>query len=107
MALSKKITLPSGVAVNYHRIVSLNTITNVCNLIEVASYTSKAKRFEEKAAFASDGGAIEHDVFIDTSCIQAPYDQSMTVVDAYDYIKTLPKFEGANDVLEDEQSEIA
>ena len=103
MALSKRITLSNGVAVNYHRIASINTITNVCNLIEVAAYTSKAKRIEEKTAFASDGEAIEHNVFIDTSCISVPYDQTMTVVDAYDYIKTLPGYEGATDVLEGEE----
>ena len=48
MALIKNIELDNGVMVNYHRIVSLNKITNICNNIEVASYTTKDKREEEK-----------------------------------------------------------
>lgn len=48
MALYKEIDLDNGVTVRYHRVVSVNTITNVQNIIEVASYTSKEKRDEEK-----------------------------------------------------------
>lgn len=118
MALSKKITLESGVAVNYHRVVSVNTITNHANVIELASYTSKAKRTEEKAALeagranaaaaaeggeAPNAGAVEHDVFIYTNYYSADYDQGMTIVDAYEWVKALPEFEGATDVLEDEE----
>ena len=44
MGLEKNITLPNGVRLNYHRIVSVNVITNHQNIVEVASYTSKAKR---------------------------------------------------------------
>ena len=47
MALKKEIELDNGVIVNYHRIVSLNKITNVGNIIEIASYVSKKKRDEE------------------------------------------------------------
>ena len=50
MALAKEIELPSGVTVRYHRVVSLNCITNAANLVEVASYTSAEKRAEERAA---------------------------------------------------------
>ena len=44
MALIKEIELNNGVKVNYHRIVSVNNITNHVSIIEVASYTSKEKR---------------------------------------------------------------
>ena len=114
MAISKKITLANGVAVNYHRVVSVNTVTNVSNIIELASYTSK--RTEEKAALeagraaaaaeggdAPNAGAVEHDVFIQTSYYNAGYDQGMTIVDAYEWVKALPEFEGATDVLEGEE----
>lgn len=116
MAISKKITLANGVAVNYHRVVSVNTITNHANVIELASYTSKTKRTEEKAALeagraaaaaeggdAPNAGAVEHDVFIQTSYFNADYDQGMTIVDAYEWVKALPEFEGAADVLEGEE----
>lgn len=97
MALSKEIELPSGVAVRYHRVVSLNCITNVANLVEVASYTSAAKRAEERAALES-GDPM--DVFIETSVFESPYDQSMTIESAYAYLKALPEFDGASDVPE-------
>ena len=53
MALNKKIELKNGVIVNYHRIVSINKITNNANIIEIASYTSKEKRDEEKECHVS------------------------------------------------------
>ena len=34
MGLKKEITLSNGVSVSYHRIVSINNITNVCNIID-------------------------------------------------------------------------
>lgn len=97
MALSKRIALPNGVVTNYHRVVSVNAVTNIQNIIEVASYTSKAKRAAEHAAI--DAGE-KADVFISTSILSAPYDQSMTVVSAYEWLKTLPEYEGATDVLD-------
>ena len=48
MALDKTIVLNNGITVNYHRIVSINNITNNQSIIEVASYTSSEKRQEEK-----------------------------------------------------------
>lgn len=99
MALQKEIELPSGVVVRYHRVVSLNCITNVANLIEVASYTSAGKREEEKAAVAT-GEAMN--VFLETTIHHAAYDQSMTIDGAYDYLKSLPDFDGAENLIERE-----
>lgn len=48
MAILKNITLENGVLVNYHRVVSVNNITNHTSIIEVASYTNKLKRKDEK-----------------------------------------------------------
>ena len=97
MALAKEIELPSGVTVRYHRVVSLNCITNAANLVEVASYTSAEKRAEERAALES---GEPMDVFIETSVFEAHYDQTMTIESAYAYLKALPEFEGAADVPE-------
>lgn len=94
MALSKKIGLGNGVVVNYHRVVSVNTITNVQNIIEVASYTSRSKREDEIAALKN---GEEMNIYIETQFFNADYDQSMTVEGAYNYLKTLPEFEGATD----------
>lgn len=97
MALYKEITLGNGVTVNYHRVVSVNTITNVQNIIEVASYTSKEKREEEKTAIETGG---EPNVFIETTYLNTDYDQTMSVVSAYDYLKTRSEFEGATDLMD-------
>lgn len=94
MGLKKEITLDNGVSVNYHRIVSINNITNVSTIIEVASYTSKEKREEEKDAIEN---ATEMNVFIDTEYINKEYTENLTIKEAYKYLKTLDKFKDAID----------
>lgn len=95
MALYKEIDLDNGVTVRYHRVVSVNTITNVQNIIEVASYTSKEKRDEEKKSIETGG---DSNVFIETTFVNADYDPNMTIINAYDYLKALPEYEGAIEV---------
>lgn len=95
MALSKKNELDNGVVVNYHRVVSVNVITNVQNIIEVAGYTSESKREEEINAIANGD---KMNVYISTTFFNTDYDQTMTVEGAYDYLKTLPEFSDAEDV---------
>lgn len=104
MALSKQIALPNGVRVNYHRVVRVDTFVNVQNAIEVASYTSRAKREEEREALASEDPTM--DVYIETGIYEAPYDPLMTPEAAYEWLKAnRPEFEGAADVLEDDRGE--
>lgn len=92
MGLKKEITLDNGVIVNYHRIVSLNNITNVSTIIEVGSYTSKEKRKEEKDAIEN---ATEMNVFINTEYINKEYTENLTIKEAYEYLKTLDEFKDA------------
>lgn len=94
MALKKEIELDNGVTVNYHRIVSINKITNVSNIIEVASYTNEQKREEEKEAIEN---GTEMNVFINTQYINAEYDETSTIENTYEYLKTLEQFEDAED----------
>ena len=93
MGLRKEITLDNGVIVNYHRIVSLNNITNVSTIIEVGSYTSKEKRKEEKDAIEN---ATEMNVFINTEYINKEYTENLTIKEAYEYLKTLEKYKNAS-----------
>lgn len=102
MGLKKHETLPSGVQLNYHRVVSMNVVVGEQNIVEVASYTSQAKRKEEIAALAQareSGEYPEVDVFVHTRYFTAEYDPEMSVVGAYGYLKTLDEFEGAEDAL--------
>lgn len=94
MALSKQIELENGVLVNYHRIVSINKITNVSNIIEVASYTNKDKREEEKQSILE---GTPMNVFINTQYINSEYDETSTIENTYEYLKTLDKFKDAKD----------
>lgn len=101
MALSKKIELDSGVEVNYHRIVSITNIINEQTIIEIASYTSKVKREEEKSALEDgkkSGEAVPMNVFINTSYIPKEYAEKETIKDYYNYLKTLDEFKNSQDV---------
>lgn len=95
MALSKPIELENGVITTYHRIVSLNKITNHSNIIEVASYTNRDKRNEEAQAL-HNGEPMN--VFIETSFVSKEYDENESIEDAYDYLKTLDTFKGSKDI---------
>lgn len=94
MALSKQIEADNGVVLSYHRIVSVNTITNVQNVIEVASYTSESKRKAEVEAI-TNGEPMN--VYIETRFLNAEYDQTMTVEGAYTWLKEQPEFADAAD----------
>lgn len=100
MAILKEIELPSGIIVNYHRVVSVNNITNQESIIEVASYTTKDKRMEEKNALENNE---EMNVFIDSDYINIPYDANLNVNSAYEYLKTTEKFSGCEDDLDEEE----
>ena len=113
MALKKEIELDNGVIVNYHRIVSLNKITNIANLIEIASYVSQNKREEETEYQNVQKKNIKQEeltdeekelldkginVFIQTEYISKDYSEDETIKDAYEYLKTLDKYKKAEDI---------
>lgn len=93
MALSKRIQLENGIIINYHRIVSINKITNKSIVIEVASYTSEEKRQEE---IESEGQSMN--IFIDTTYLNKKYDETDNIQDLYNYLKTTDKFANAKDI---------
>lgn len=100
MALKKDITLDNGVTLSYHRIVSVNCITNQQNIVEVCSYISADAREKEKEAAAAmvDGTATEPaNIYTSTQYFTCTYDQTMTVDSAYAYLKTLDDFKEAAD----------
>lgn len=113
MALSKEIILENGITLNYHRIVSLNVITNINNIIEVASYVNESQREKEqeyqelqkKSASSEELTTEEQElldkginIYIETRYENTEYDETMSVKSAYEYLKTLPEFEGAKDI---------
>jgi hypothetical protein len=97
MALKKEIELENGIIVNYHRIVSINKITNNCNIIEVASYTSEKQRNKEKEYYESIEEDKRMNVFIETEYIQKEYSENETIEECYEYLKKIDKFKDAED----------
>ena len=92
MALKKEIELNNGIILNYHRIVSINKITNHETIIEVASYASEAKREIEKEAL-ENGTAF--DVYIHTTYFNKEYDETDTIENLYEYLKETEIFKDA------------
>ena len=97
MALLKKIELNNGVITNYHRIVSINKITNKQIIIEVASYTSKEKRQEEIDYLNSEEKNKRMDVYINTTFINKEYDENENIEDLYIFLKNTQTFNSAED----------
>ena len=112
MAIQKEIELENGVTLNYHRITSLEKITNISNNIEVSSYTNETQRQKEQEyqqlQLKNQKETLSEqeqeqlnkgiNVFIDTDYIQIPYNEEMTIQDAYNYLLTLDKYKGAKQV---------
>lgn len=98
MALKKQIELDNGIVTNYHRIVSINKITNNCNIIEVASYISEQQREKEKEYYNSTNENKSMNIFIETSFVQKEYSENETIEECYKYLKTLEQFKEASDV---------
>lgn len=103
MAILKNITLENGVLVNYHRVVSVNNITNHTSIIEVASYTNKLKRKDEKTKLENRD---QMNIFINTEYLSKPHNADLNVVTAYEYLKTFDKFSGSGESIDKNKSTI-
>ena len=98
MALKKTIELDNGITVNYHRIRSINKITNKTILIEVTSYISEEKRQEEIDYYNSKEEEKQMNVFMLTKFINIEYSEDKTIKDLYALLKETEPFKGAIDV---------
>lgn len=90
MALYKSIRQSDGVTTNYHRILFLTQTVNRQNSIAILSYVDEEARREELSG--------EYDVYKRIITYETNYDETMTVESAYEYLKTLDRFNGAEDV---------
>ena len=91
MALFKEIRQEDGVTTSYHRILYVqNMIKSHCS-IAVVSYVDDCARTEELE------GVIARP-YQSSITYETKYDENMTVEKAYEFLKTLPQFEGATDV---------
>jgi hypothetical protein len=90
MALYKAIRQNDGVVTNYHRILYLTQTVNCRNSIAVVSYVDDKSRGDEKTS-------ILNEPYQKAVTYELSYDPSMTIETAYEYLKTMPLFEGATD----------
>lgn len=90
MALYKEIRQNDGVRTTYHRIMFLQQTVNKQNSIAVLSYTDEeARKFEQDGEYRPYRKSVTYEV---------DYDPNMTVEKAYEYLKTLDVFVGAEDI---------
>lgn len=92
MALYKPVLRDDGVTTDYHRIAYLTLSTNSHISIAVFSYVNENSRNIEYE------GGIDRKPYTHTVTYETDYDENMTIISAYEYLKTLPEFEGAEDV---------
>ena len=91
MALCKEIKQSDGVTTKYHRILYVMTTVNRQNSIAVLSYVDDESR----------SGELDHTMpqpYQKSITYETSYDPTMTIESAYEYLKTLPVFEGATDI---------
>lgn len=102
MALKKTAQMQNGIVTEYHRIAMLKIDINQEITILINSYLSEDGRQVEKDYAEGkyknvDDGLILFPYY-NAEYLNAPYDGEMTITKAYAYLKTLPEFEGAEDV---------
>lgn len=107
MGLHKQIMSDDGVPIYYHRISSLNIITNHENLVEVKSYVDDKYRQEELTGL-EDGTFVPGSIYICTRWYSHEYNPESTVADMYEWLKTADyilnaenPFKGAEDAMDD------
>jgi len=101
MALQKDITADNGIVTNYHRIESLYSRTNDSTTIGVNHYINETWRQREKERQHDTVGG---QIYISTDYLSIPFDPTMSIITAYDYLKTLPEYADSTDVLDGAQT---
>lgn len=102
MAIKIQTIADNGITTEYHRVALVSIDVNQQNTILVHSYLSESGRQIEKDYAAGlyndlDEGMMKFP-YVSVEYIHTEYNPEMTVSKAYDYLKTLPQFEGAEDV---------
>ena len=102
MAIKIPVTEDNGIVTEYHRIALLSIDVHNQNTVLIHSYLGEAGRQIEKDYSAGLYNNVEagmmHFPYVNAKYIHLPYDENMTVVKAYEYLKTQPQFEGAVDI---------
>lgn len=102
MAIKKPLTADNGIVTEYHRIAMVKIDTNQQITILILSYLNEDARQIEKDYANGLYDDLEEGMmkfpYTQSNYINTEYDPDMTVSAAYNYLKTLPEFEGAEDI---------
>ena len=98
MALSKPVTKPNGLTLNYHRIAMVKIDTNQQTTILVHSYLNEEARNYEKRYAAGEIEGEPTFPYVDAEYISFDYDENMGIGNAYEWLKTQPDYKGAEDI---------
>lgn len=102
MAIKIKVTADNGIVTEYHRIALLSIDVNNQNTLLVHSYLGEAGRQVEKDYAAGLYSHLEEGFmkfpYVAHRYIHLEYNGAMTIENAYNYLKTLPEYQGAENV---------
>lgn len=102
MAIKKTVTASNGIVTEYHRIAMVKIDTNQQNTLLVHSYLSESGRQIEKdyqnGLYSDLDEGFMNWPYVDARYLDCAYDGEMTISRAYEYLKTLPEFEGSVDI---------
>lgn len=93
MAIKKDIELDNGIVLSYHRISKIENIVNDKTKLEIISYINQNQR--EREIEANDDSV---NVLKLTTTEELEYNDTLTIEDAYNYLKTTEKYENSIDV---------
>lgn len=96
MALSKPIKQSNGIVLNYHRIADIRNVVNDKTYLDVISYVDKEER--EKEQKQPKYSPNKNEVYKVNNIYDLPYNDTLTIEDAYEHLKTLEVFEGSEDI---------
>lgn len=98
MAIIKEVIGDNGIPTSYHRIALLSIDVNQQCTILVHSYFDMSAR-QVEIDYAAGKVDVLNAPYLDATYFNAPYDPDFSVTKAYQWLKTLPQFEGAIDDL--------
>ena len=95
MALIKPIKQDNGIILSYHRISDIRNVVNDKTYIDIISYVNAEEREKEKNQ--PKYSPNKPNVYKVNSQEIIDYNDTLTIEEAYEYLKTLPKYEGSED----------
>ena len=95
MALIKPIKQSNGIILSYHRISDIRNVVNNKTYLDVISYVDNEEREKEK--HQPKYSPRKYDIYTVQSQEMIDYNDTLTIEQAYEYLKTLPKYEGSID----------